>query len=65
MKDLAGLFICSGILVVLVLPFVLWIFLPPFLHLLRERRKAGRGFEVKRTTGQTPVLMKERENDHG
>jgi hypothetical protein len=24
-----------------------------------------RGFEVKRTTGQPPVLMKERENDHG
>ena len=23
------------------------------------------GFEVKRTTGPTPVLLKERENDHG
>jgi hypothetical protein len=34
--------------------------------LLRKRRQGvRRGFEVKRTTGPTPVLMKERDDDHG
>jgi hypothetical protein len=32
----------------------------------RERdRKRSVGFEVKRTTGETPVLIKERDDDHG
>jgi hypothetical protein len=31
----------------------------------RERRLAERGFEVKLNAGDTPVLLKERENDHG
>jgi len=30
-----------------------------------ERRRRSRGFEVKTSTGETPVLLKERENDHG
>lgn len=33
--------------------------------LKRRRQRVRRGFEVKRTMGQPPVLMKERENDHG
>ena len=34
---------------------------------LRElrHREMRRGFEVKQTTGETPVLREERENDHG
>jgi hypothetical protein len=31
----------------------------------KPRVTRQRGFEVKRTTGETPVLLKERENDHG
>jgi hypothetical protein len=33
--------------------------------LKRRRQGVRRGFEVKRNTGETPVLLKERENDHG
>ena len=30
-----------------------------------KRKAEQRGFEVKRTAGPTPVLMKERDDDHG
>ena len=32
---------------------------------INEANGDPRGFEVKSNTGSTPVLLKERENDHG
>jgi hypothetical protein len=48
-----------------VLLFLIALVIAATVYWWSRRRKDRRGFEVKRNTGETPVPLKERENDHG
>jgi hypothetical protein len=42
-----GWFVCIGIFTGIMLFFLLWIFFPPLLYILRQRRESARGFDIK------------------
>jgi membrane protein YdbS with pleckstrin-like domain len=69
-RSLIWVFLAIAVVALLVLAWVIWLFsrFATWVHELhlRELRQLEmrRGFEVKSTTGTTPVL-REKENDHG
>ena len=69
-RSLIWVFLAIAVFALLVLALAMWMLLKLAawlyeLHLKELRhREMRRGFEVKQTTGETPVL-REKENDHG